>query len=296
MTAIETKALSYLPAHLADAVIRTASLWNSDLNEIRLREHHVLSITSGRKNISCEMICTTEDIRQTVTKLCGHSLYSYSDSIRDGCISADCGLRAGVSGHAVVSDGRISLVHDITAINIRIPHSVPGAADNLYSCMIQAHDMQSVLIFSKPGMGKTTILRELIPLLSAGDNARRVAVIDTRYELCTAETVPGLTDVFFGYPRCEGILNAVRTMSPEYILCDELSNEREANALMYAHTSGIAVCASVHAGSFAELDLLPFLKPLFSSHVFDLAYGILTTGPEIRNLSHNSFSGERYDG
>ncbi len=282
MTALETKAISYLPSRLADAVIRTASLWNGDIHEIRLRENQLLSITAGRRNISCELVCTHDELSHTIAKLCGNSLYSYSESIRDGCISTDCGIRAGVCGHAVLADGRISLVRDITAINIRIPHSVPGVADKLYERMTMDNEFRSVLIYSKPGMGKTTVLRELIPRLASGNNARRTAVIDTRYELCTGTSVPGLTDIFYGYPRYEGILNAVRTMSPEYILCDELSTEQEAKALLYAHTSGISVCASIHAGSFSEVITIPMLKPLLSAHVFDLAYGILPSGVDIR--------------
>jgi len=284
MTAIETKALSYLPSRLAEAVIRTASLWNGDIHEIRLRENQLLSITADRRNISCEFICTHDDLSFTLAKLCGNSLYSYSESIRDGCISTDCGIRAGVCGHAVLADNHITLVRDITAINIRIPHSIPGIADKLYEHMTTGNEFRSVLIYSKPGMGKTTVLRELIPLLSTGSNACRTAVIDTRYELCTETSVPGLTDIFYGYPRYEGIMNAVRTMSPEYILCDELSTEQEAKALLYAHTSGIAICASIHAGSFSELLMIPILNSLLSAHVFDFAYGILPNGFDMHNF------------
>lgn len=285
MTALERKALSYLPSRLADAVIHTASLWNGDIHEIRLRENQLLSITTRNRNVSCELVCTRDELSHTLVKLCENSLYSYAESIRDGCISTDCGIRAGVCGHAVLTDGRITLVRDITSINIRIPHSASGAADKLYECMTMNNECRSVLIYSKPGMGKTTVLRELLPLLSTGSNARRTAVIDTRYELCAGTAVPGLADIFYGYPRYEGILNAVRTMSPEYILCDELSTEQEAGALLYAHTSGISVCASIHAGSFSEAITIPILKPLLSAHVFDLAYGIFPSGNDIRSLN-----------
>lgn len=283
MTASETKALSYLPSRLADAVLRKASLWNGTVNEIRLRENRLLSITVGQKNISCDLTCTREEITQTVTKLCGNSLYSHSESIRDGCIMTDCGIRVGVCGHAVMSDGRITLVRDITSLNIRIPHHVPGAADKLYEL---TKGDKSILIYSKPGMGKTTVLRELIPLLASGEGARRTAVIDTRYELCTGDPISDMADVFYGYPRYEGILNAVRTMSPEYIICDEISTEQDARALLYAHASGIAVCASIHAGSFHELSDVPIMKMLLPAHVFDLSYGILPDRVHVRDFTN----------
>ena len=282
MTETEKKALSYLPERLSDAVIRTASLWNSTVNEIRLRENRLLSITVGRKNVSCEQTCTHEEIVHTVSKICGNSLYSHSDSIREGCITTDCGIRVGVCGHAVLSDGRITLVRDITSLNIRIPHRVPGTADSLYERM--SRTTSGVLIHSKPGMGKTTLLRELIPLLASGEHAARTAVIDTRHELCAGAEVPDMTDVFYGYPRYEGILSAVRTMSPEYIICDEISTEQDAGALMYAHSAGIAVCASVHAGDAEELYRIPIVKKLLDARVFDLIYGIFPEEHRVQDL------------
>lgn len=290
MTETETKALSYLPSRLADAVVRKASLWHGTVNEIRLRENRLLSLTVAQNNISCDLTCTREEITQTVTKICGNSLYSYSESIREGYILTDCGIRVGVCGHAVIVDGRISVVRDITSLNIRIPHRVPGAADRLYQL---TNGGKSILIYSAPGMGKTTVLRELIPLLASGEYAKRTAVIDTRYELCAGEPSSDMTDVFCGYPRYEGIFSAVRTMSPEYILCDEISTEPDARALLYAHSAGIAVCASVHAGSFSELAEIPMMKLLLPARVFDIAYGILPNHekPDIRNLH----TGEVYD-
>lgn len=287
MTQTETKALSYLPVRLSEAVLRTVSLWNTAVNEIRLRENRLLSVTLGRKNVSCDLTCTGEEIRQTVTKVCGNSLYSHSESIREGFIPADCGIRVGVCGHGVVTNGQLSMVHDITSVNIRIPHRVQGAADKLFR---QLTENPSVLIYSAPGMGKTTVLRELIPLLSSGESARRCAVIDTRYELCAGIPDSDMTDIFYGYPRYEGILSAVRTMSPEYILCDEISSEQDARALMLAHSAGIAICASIHAGNPAELNRIPIVKPLMDNRVFDLLYGIYPHEIRIRDTK----SGEEY--
>ena len=271
MTETEKIALSYLPSRLAEAVLRTLSLWNAPVSEIRLRENRLLSITVGNRNISCELLCTGEEIQSTVAAVCGNSLYSHSESIRDGCITTDCGIRVGVCGHAVTADGHISIVRDITSLNLRIPHRIPGAADELFR---QMQNKSNVLIYSSPGKGKTTVLRELIPLLSSGKSAKRCAVIDTRYELCTDRTSSDLTDVFYGYPRYEGILSAVRTMSPEYIICDEISTEQDAKALICAHTAGISVCASIHAENSSELFRIPIVNMLTEARVFDLFYGI----------------------
>ncbi len=293
MTETETKALSYLPQRLAEAVLRRVSLHNIPIDEIRLREERLISITAKQSNICCDTICTREELVRTVAKLCGNSLYSHSDSIRDGYILTDCGIRVGVCGHAVVTDGKVSLVRDITSLNIRIPHRIPGAADRLYSLLQHTEGKKSVLIYSAPGMGKTTVLRELIPLLSSKEHSRRVAVIDTRYELCIDASPTDMTDIFRGYPRYDGILNAVRTMSPEYILCDEISTEQDTRAISYARFAGITVCATIHAKNFTELLQIPLLNPLLTACVFDYAYGIPPgyTKPDIRDLH----TGEIYD-
>ncbi len=292
MTDTETRAISYLPPHLAEAVLRVMSFRKIPIDEIRLREARLLSVTAGQTNISCEITCTHEDITKTVAKLCGNSLYSHSESIRDGYILTDCGIRVGVCGHAVVADGRMTLVRDITSLNIRIPHHVLGAADRLYS-LLQHTEGKNILIYSPPGMGKTTVLRELIPLLASSEPPRRVAVIDTRYELCIKPSSADMTDVFYGYPRYEGILNAVRTMSPEYILCDEISTEQDVRAISHAHFAGISVCATVHAKTFPELQQIPLLTPLFTARIFNIAYGITSdrAKPDIRNIH----TGEIYD-
>ena len=283
MNEIELQALSYLPERLSDAVLRTFALWNTPIHEIRLREKRLLSVTSCQKNISCEVICTTEEMVYTLTKICGNSLYSYSDAIREGCIPTVCGIRVGVCGHAVFIDGHLSQVRNVTSLNIRIPHRVPGIADELFKHM---KERTSVLIYSSPGIGKTTLLRELIPLLASGKNAFRTAVIDTRYELCAGMDLSDFTDVFYGYPRYDGIMSAVRTMSPEYIICDEISTEQDAHALLYAHASGIAVCASIHAGSTQELKNITIARTLLNAHIFDFLYEIRQEGSYLRTADN----------
>jgi stage III sporulation protein AA len=173
----------------------------------------------------------------------------------------------------VLSDGRIVCVRDISSVCIRIPHRVPGAAEPLYEAVREG---RSVLVYSSPGAGKTTVLRELVSYISE-DVLKRCAVIDTRYEL-SAMTAGGLCDVFLGYPRYEGIISAVRTMSPEYVICDEISDGSDVAALRYARASGVAVLASAHADSEKSLFRNESIAALLSDGVFDLVCGIVRRG------------------
>lgn len=268
MTEGELFAISFLPARIAQTVRQVAENHAAPLNEIRLRENRALSLVMGGENVICRIRCTRDELDYTVNKLCGASLYSHAEDIKNGVISAENGIRVGVCGKAIVSGGSIEYVRDITSLSIRIPHRISGAADFLLP-LVEKYG--SVLVYSKPAGGKTTVLRELIPLLS---EKYRVSVIDTRYELSCGVDECGMTDVFLGYPRYDGMMAAVRTMSPEYIICDEISTESEAEAVLYARASGVGVVASAHAGSLDELCKNKAASLLLGDGVFGCLCGL----------------------
>lgn len=278
----EKLALDYLSPQMRRSVVNTLSTLNKPINEIRLREGKNVHLITGRSNVKVDYLCTEADISYTISGLCQGSLYSYADNIREGVIATDCGIRAGICGRAVVEDGRIGCVRDITSINIRIPHRVYGVANALYELVI---DCGSVLLYSKPGLGKTTLLRELIPLLSSGQNPYQVAVIDTRFELTGCIEEYETADVFLGYPRKEGIISAVRTMSPDYVICDEISTPDDANSIKYACSSGVKIVASTHANSYSDLLRNDRIRDIVESGVFGGLYGITENGIEIKRLN-----------
>ena len=262
----EKRALSCLPEHLKNAVIRTSrETGRKQVDEIRLRVNREMSVTAEGVNLLCGIRCSGADLEYTVEKLCQGSLYSHADSIREGVITSNCGIRAGVAGRAVVMNGRVECVRDIGSVCIRIPHRITGAADEL----LERIGHGGVLVWSPPGCGKTTVLRELIPRLA---RSRRVAVVDTRYELCVDEA-GALVDWFAGYPRSFGIRSAIRTMSPEVIVCDEISGEEDAHSLMEAHNAGVMICASAHGRSVQEVFREKHMSLLGQSGVFSLIYG-----------------------
>lgn len=273
MTDEEKKALAYLPDRLAKAAKHTISLWQKPIAEIRLRMDGPLSLTLGTptKNVLCGVICTADELARTLEKLCGGSLYSHAETIREGVIVTAEGLRVGVAGRAVVSEGKVEYVRMISSLNIRIPHRVPGAADALYEIVKQ---YGNTLLVSPPGMGKTTMLRELILLLSQGENAVRVAVIDTRFELGAGMPRNGLADYYTGWLRYDGMIAAIRTMSPNYILCDEIGEESDCRAIRSASAAGVGVIASAHGKDLATLRCNLNLAQLIDEGIFSCVCGI----------------------
>ena len=82
------------------------------------------------------------------------------------------------------------------------------------------------------------------------------------------------SDIFISYPKGLAIEIATKSMTPEIIICDEISSQSEANSVLMASNCGVKLIASTHANSFDELCEKEILKGLFSHNVFDLALGI----------------------
>ena len=93
-----------------------------------------------------------------------------------------------------------------------------------------------------------------------------MAVVDTRGEIAGVYGgVPALdigenTDVLNGYSRGEGIMCALRSLSPEVIICDEIGGDAE--KIRQCMNCGVKLIVSAHAGSICELMSRPALQEL----------------------------------
>ncbi len=293
---METEALSILPYRLASNAQKCAAANKVIINELRLRVGQPLCITAKGENYPCGIVCTKEDVDFVIRNLSGNSLYSHADTIRQGYITSKSGLRAGVCGRAVTDGNQISVITDITSISIRIPRRVCGAGDYAFELLKQRDFSCGLLVYSRPGVGKTTLLRELIVKLSGGEMGKRVAVVDTRCELDTGIKEAVMADVLSSYPRSVGIEIALRTLSPEYIICDEITSPEEAEALLTAVGSGVSVVASVHADSFENLMKNDNIRRLAEKKAFGVYLGLLDidaeSGGYVTEVSFFSEAGE----
>lgn len=237
-----------------------------NINEIRLRTLRPASVTCGEKNIMLGIKTTAAELSECVTELCHGSVYAYSDTIKAGYIQPGEGIRVGVCG-TLAADGRA--VREITSINIRIPHIIRGVCEQLMGICCGAERVKSTLIYSPPGVGKTTALREIASRLG-GPLSRRVALIDTRGELYIPEMFSEtMCDVLTGYSRAAGIEIATRTLSPEVIICDELGDSEEAAQILGCAGAGVPIIASAHASSLYELLARPNIRMLHNNRIFE---------------------------
>ncbi len=244
--------------------------------EIRLRvgAPAALSLPAGLKTIGTSPV-TRQQMDEMVLSLCGQSVYTHQHELAAGYIHISGGHRAGVCGTAVIEQGRVTSIRDITSICLRIAREQPGCADEIIKRLF-SRGLCSAVIAGAPCSGKTTLLRELACQLASGaiERPMRVAVVDERGEIALSSFTgePGrlnrLCDVLCGYPKAEGILQAVRGLSPDVIICDELGTEEETIAVRAGINAGVHIICSVHAGSAEELARKPQISALMDTGAF----------------------------
>ena len=229
------------------------------------------------------IIISRQEVDKLFLKFCEYSVYTNTDNIKQGFITLQNGARIGITGTAVTSKGEITGIKNITSLNIRIPHEVIGCSDKVLN-FLYINLFPSVIIAGMPSSGKTTLLRDMARQLSGGFGGRyrKVAIIDERCEIAGRRSgenpldIGINTDVLSLFPKAQGIELATRTLSPEIIICDEVSTLSEAQAVSAAFSSGIRFALSVHIGSKEDLYRKSIIRHLLQTGEF--SYIILLNG------------------
>ena len=242
------------------------------LEEIRLRRNRRASLTVQGANLALESVLDGAEMDALLPAFCEGSLYAHADTVCRGFVTLQGGIRVGICGRASTVGTSVSAVCEISTFAIRIPHDPPLLGDEICTLIKSG---AGVLIYSLPGTGKTTLLRAVAAQLSGGSSPIRVALVDTRGELCAGLHSPALLlDVLSGYPRGLGISIAARTLSAQAILCDEIGDLEEAREICATHAAGVPLLASAHAADIRDLLARPGMRLLHETRCFGYYVGL----------------------
>jgi stage III sporulation protein SpoIIIAA len=164
---------------------------------------------------------------------------------------------------------RISAIRNrrdsVVGLTCRVGRAVFGTVDVLRDVVESG---KSLLLLGRPGVGKTTLLRESARVLSTELN-KRVIIVDTSNEIAGDGDIPhpGIgTSRRMQVPRPElqhsVMIEAVENHMPEVIVIDEIGTEAEAQAARTIAERGVQLIATAHGNSLDNLLMNPTLSDL----------------------------------
>jgi len=248
-----------------------------ELEELRIKVNKPIFIHIGNKEEVWDYIATTEDIKYIMQRISNYSIYAFEDEIRQGYITIKGGHRVGLCGICVIENNSIKTIKDISSINIRACKEIIGCSDKVMPYIINNNSVHNTIIISPPKCGKTTLLRDISRVISQGDKnfyGKNVSIIDERSEIAGSfKGIPQMevgprTDVLDNCPKSQGIMMAIRSMSPDVIVCDEIGTQKDMESILMALNSGISLITTIHGFGIEDLYKRLVFKDIVENYVF----------------------------
>ncbi len=162
---------------------------------------------------------------------------------------------------------RISAIRNrrgvVVGLTMRVGRAVYGTIDIIQDIIESG---KSILILGRPGVGKTTLLREAARILA---ETRRVIIVDTSNEIGGDGDVPHPAvgkarrmQVKVPTHQHEVMIEAVENHNPEVIVIDEIGRELEAQAARTIAERGVQLIGTAHGKTLENLLLNPTLSDL----------------------------------
>ena len=121
------------------------------------------------KRLEDAYIISRSELKETMEYMSNYSLYAFEEELKQGFLTVQGGHRIGIAGKTILDESGIKTMKYISFMNIRLSHQVKGCASPILPFIYKNNrEVCHTLIISPPRCGKTTLLRDLIRLISDG--------------------------------------------------------------------------------------------------------------------------------
>ncbi|MBC8590580.1 stage III sporulation protein AA [Wansuia hejianensis] len=283
--------IEYLSTDIRLLLSKLPKTFKENIEEIRLRNHKPLNLYIQGKNyfISKEntltedpkkaFIVNQQQINNTFQLITNHSVYAFSEEITNGFITICGGHRVGLGGKIVYGPKGIENIRNLSSLNIRIAREKKGISNHIISYLLNNEgEFHNTLIISPPQCGKTTLIRDIIRNLSDGYKTIcrgfKISLIDERSEIggvyngIPQKDIGLRTDVLDGCLKSDGIMMAIRSLSPDIIAVDEIGGTRDVEAIDEALRAGIKFIATIHGHGLKDIYGKTNMRKLMREKIF----------------------------
>lgn len=251
-----------------------------EVQEIRIKIGKPIIIVLSFQEKILDYIATKDDLRYMISKISNYSLYAFEEEIKQGYITLKGGHRVGLAGECVISKGEVRTIKNISSLNIRICKEIVGASNKVMRLITENNRVYNTLIVSPPKCGKTTILRDISRNLSNGMyqinlKGKKVTIVDERSEIAACYNgIPQMnvgirTDVLDNCLKKSGMIMAIRSLSPEVLICDEIGTDSDLEALNMAFNSGVNIIVTVHGYDIDDIYNRRIFKELIDNCILE---------------------------